>query len=152
MSHSLGSLHLIGASKLLATVTMTSVPKTQKMSYTKSPPNRMKPAFTLCDGEERGGERKGTSCLNINQLCILQLKNLSVQSASKERKVSSFNCGGHTRLLLLSNHTNVSTPIKTPQLLKVHTLPTHACQRTLLQDHYLKPQGKPFGHFGGFLT
>lgn len=52
--HNLHSSHLIGASRLWATVTMTSVPKTQKISYKKSPPNRMKPAFTL---RGRGGVR-----------------------------------------------------------------------------------------------
>ena len=37
---------------------MTSVPKTQKISYKKSPPNRMKPAFTLRGkGWGRGGVR-----------------------------------------------------------------------------------------------
>ena len=60
--HPLHSLHLIGASRLWATVTMTSVPKTQKISYKKSPPNRMKPAFTLRGegwGRGRGrGKRK----------------------------------------------------------------------------------------------
>jgi hypothetical protein len=38
---------LMGASKDLATVTMTLVPKTQKISYTKRPPSRMQPVTTL---------------------------------------------------------------------------------------------------------
>ena len=60
-SHPLHFLHLIGASRLWATVTMTSVPKTQKISYKKSPPNRMKPAFILRGrgGGEGGVRRRG---------------------------------------------------------------------------------------------
>ena len=40
---------------------MTSVPKTQKISYKKRPPNRMKPAFILRGrgGGEGGVRRKG---------------------------------------------------------------------------------------------
>ena len=40
-------IHLIGASKLRATVTMTSVPNTQKMSYTKRPESSRVPVWTL---------------------------------------------------------------------------------------------------------
>lgn len=39
--------HLIGASKLLATVTITSVPKTQKISYINSPDNKIHPVAML---------------------------------------------------------------------------------------------------------
>ncbi len=38
---------LIGASKDLATVTMTSVPKTQKMSYRKRPHSSVQPILKL---------------------------------------------------------------------------------------------------------
>ena len=46
---SMGKSSLIGASKEVATVTITSVPNTQKISYTNSPPRRMQPIGKLKD-------------------------------------------------------------------------------------------------------
>ena len=46
-NRSIGNNNLIGAFKFFATVTITSVPYTQKISYKNNPHNKMNPTLKL---------------------------------------------------------------------------------------------------------